>query len=117
VRAFGAPPGRASAEGFRIARLVVMSAMISTRSRRSTCASAPALYLLAYEALRVRVSRTFGRGRLVAKVACGLLLPIAVVVPALVFLAFVAAVWVALHAYDIEIVDCPPRGTGWHRPV
>jgi hypothetical protein len=21
------------------------------------------------------------------------------------------------QAKDIEIVDCPPRGTGWHRPV
>jgi low temperature requirement protein LtrA len=61
----------------------------------------PALYLLAYVALRFRVSRTFGRGRLVAAIACALLLPIAVVVPALVALALVAAVWVAFHAYEI----------------
>jgi low temperature requirement protein LtrA len=61
----------------------------------------PALYLLAYVALRVRVSHTLGRGRLVAAVACGLLLPVALVVPALVALALVAAVWVALHAYEI----------------
>jgi low temperature requirement protein LtrA len=61
----------------------------------------PALYLLAYVALRLRVSRTLGRGRLVAAVACALLFPIAVVVPALVALALVAAVWVALHAYEI----------------
>ncbi len=61
----------------------------------------PALYLFAYVAIRVRVSRTLGRGRLVAAIACALLLPIAVVVPALVALALVAAVWVALHAYEI----------------
>jgi fatty acid desaturase len=47
------------------------------------------------------VSRTFGGGRLVAAVACALLWPIAVVVPALVALAIVATVWVALHTYEI----------------
>jgi len=61
----------------------------------------PALYLFAYVALRFRVSRTFGRGRLLAAVACALLWPAAVVVPALVALTFVATVWVALHAYEI----------------
>jgi low temperature requirement protein LtrA len=61
----------------------------------------PALYLFAYVALRVRVSRTLGRGRLVAAVVSALLLPIAIVVPALVALALVTAVWVALHAYEI----------------
>ncbi len=61
----------------------------------------PALYLFAYVALRVRVSRTFGGGRLVAAVACALLWPIAVVVSALVALSLVAAVWIALHAYEI----------------
>jgi low temperature requirement protein LtrA len=61
----------------------------------------PALYLFAYVALRLRVSRTLGRGRLVAAIACTLLLPVAVVVPALVALTLVAAVWVALHAYEI----------------
>ena len=61
----------------------------------------PALYLCAYVALRLRVSRTLGRGRLVAAVVCALLLPVAVVVPALVALTLVAAVWVALHAYEI----------------
>jgi len=59
----------------------------------------PPLYLLAYVALRLRVSRTLGRGRLVAAVACALLVPVAVVVPTLV--ALVAVVWVALHAYEI----------------
>jgi low temperature requirement protein LtrA len=61
----------------------------------------PALYLFAYVALRFRVSRTFGRGRLVAAIACALVFPIAVVVPALVALALVAVVWVGLHAYEI----------------
>src|SRR5207245_11669765 len=61
----------------------------------------PALYLFAYVALRLRVSRTLGRGRLVAAVACALLLPVALVVPALVALALLAAVWLALHAYEI----------------
>jgi len=61
----------------------------------------PALYLFAYVALRLRVSRTLGRGRLVAAVACALLWPIAVVVPALVALTLVTAVWVAFHAYEI----------------
>jgi len=61
----------------------------------------PALYLFAYVALRFRVSRTLGGGRLVAAVSCALLWPIAVVVPALVALTLVATVWVALHAYEI----------------
>ena len=61
----------------------------------------PALYLFAYVALRLRVSGTLGRGRLVAAVASALLLPIALVVPALVALTLVTAVWVALHAYEI----------------
>jgi low temperature requirement protein LtrA len=61
----------------------------------------PALYLFAYVALRLRVSRTLGRGRLVAAIACALLVPIAVIVPALVALTLVAVVWVALHAYEI----------------
>ncbi len=61
----------------------------------------PALYLLAYVTLRFRVARTLGGGRLVAAIACGLLLPLALVVPALAALTLVAAVWVALHAYEI----------------
>jgi low temperature requirement protein LtrA len=61
----------------------------------------PALYLSAYAALRARVTRTLGRGRLFAAVACALLFPIAITVPALVTLTLVTAVWVALHAYEI----------------
>jgi hypothetical protein len=78
-----------------------MSATNSTRSRPSGLCGRPALYLFAYVALRRRVSRMFGRGRLVAAVACALLFPIAVVVPALVALTLVATVCVALHAYEI----------------
>jgi low temperature requirement protein LtrA len=61
----------------------------------------PALYLFAYVALRYRVARTLGGGRLIAAVACALLVPVALVVPALAALALVAAVWVALHVYEI----------------
>jgi low temperature requirement protein LtrA len=61
----------------------------------------PALYLFAYVALRVRVSHTLGRGRLIAAIACALLWPIAVLVPALIALTLVALVWVGLHAYEI----------------
>ena len=61
----------------------------------------PALYLLAFVALRIRVARTLGGGRLAAAIGCALLWPVAVVVPALIALALVAAVWVALHAYEI----------------
>ena len=64
-------------------------------------AGGPALYLLAYVALRVRVSRTFGGGRLVAGVASAALFPVALVVPALVALSLVAAVWIGLHAYEL----------------
>ncbi len=60
----------------------------------------PALYLFAYVALRVRVSHSLGRGRLAAAVACTLLWPLAVVVPALVALTLVVVVWIALHMYE-----------------
>ena len=61
----------------------------------------PALYLLAFVALRVRLSRTFRGGRLIAAIVLALLFPVAVMVPALVALTLVAIVWVALHAYEI----------------
>jgi low temperature requirement protein LtrA len=61
----------------------------------------PALYLLAYVALRARISRTVGGGRLVAALACAALLPVALVVPAIVALSLVAAVWISLHAYEL----------------
>jgi low temperature requirement protein LtrA len=61
----------------------------------------PALYLLAYVGVRVRVVRTLRGGRLVAAVACAALWPLATVVPALLALGLIAVVWVALHAYEI----------------
>jgi low temperature requirement protein LtrA len=61
----------------------------------------PALYLLAYVALRLRVTRTLGGGRLIAAIACAALWPVALVVPALLALTLVALVWVGLHAYEI----------------
>ncbi len=61
----------------------------------------PALYLFAYVALRLRVARTLGRGRFVAAIVCASLTPVTLVVPALAALALVAAVWVALHVYEI----------------
>jgi low temperature requirement protein LtrA len=60
-----------------------------------------ALYLLAYVALRWRVSRSLSRGRAVAAVGFAALVPIAVAVPALVTLALVAAIWVGLHGYEL----------------
>jgi low temperature requirement protein LtrA len=61
----------------------------------------PALYLLAYVAVRVRISRQLRSGRFVAAVACAAVVPIALAVPALVALSLVATVWVALHAYEL----------------
>src|SRR5437773_1636641 len=61
----------------------------------------PAPYLFAYVAVRARVARTLGGGRFVAAVAFATLLPVALSVPAIVALALVAAVWVALHAYEL----------------
>jgi low temperature requirement protein LtrA len=61
----------------------------------------PALYLLAFILLRLRVSRTLGRGRLVAAIACAAVFPVALAVPALVALALVAVVWIALHVYEL----------------
>jgi len=60
-----------------------------------------ALYVFAYVLLRLRVSRSVGRGRAAATVAFMLLLPVTVVVPGLAALALVVAVWVALHAYEL----------------
>jgi low temperature requirement protein LtrA len=60
-----------------------------------------ALYLFAYVALRVRISGTLGGGRLVAALVCTLLIPVALLVPALAALALVAAVWVGLHGYEL----------------
>jgi len=61
----------------------------------------PALFLLAFVALRFRVARTVRGGRLVAAVVCAALVPVALAVQAIVALALVAAVWVVLHAYEL----------------
>ena len=61
----------------------------------------PALFLSAFLALRFRVSHSLGRGRLAATVAFVLLIPVALVVPAVVALALVAGVWAALHVYEL----------------
>jgi low temperature requirement protein LtrA len=61
----------------------------------------PALYLFSFVAVRYRVSRGFGRGRLTAAVACAVLIPVAREVPAVAALALLAGVWIALHAYEL----------------
>jgi low temperature requirement protein LtrA len=61
----------------------------------------PALYLLAYVALRARIARQVRGGRFVAAIVCAALVPVAVTVPALVALLLLATVWVALHAYEL----------------
>jgi low temperature requirement protein LtrA len=60
-----------------------------------------ALYLLAFVWLRWRLTKTLGVGRPIAAAAFLLLLPAATAVPALAAIAIVAAVWVALHAYEL----------------
>jgi low temperature requirement protein LtrA len=64
-------------------------------------AGGSALYLFAYVAVRWRVSRTARGGRFAAAVACVLLIPVALTVPAIGALAALTAVWVALHAYEL----------------
>jgi len=60
-----------------------------------------ALYLIAYVGLRWRVSRGLSRGRSVATVAFAASVAIAPVVPAFATIALVAAIWTALHAYEL----------------
>jgi low temperature requirement protein LtrA len=61
----------------------------------------PALYLFAYVAVRFRIARTVRGGRFFAALACAALIPVALVVPALVALTLLAAVWVVFHAYEL----------------
>jgi len=77
----------------------VGSDLDTVRAFGLTCG--PALYLWAFVGLRFRVSRSLGRGRLVAAVVCASLLPAARVVPGLAAVALVAVVFVALHAYEL----------------
>ena len=60
-----------------------------------------AVFLLAFVAIRWRVSRTLGRGRPIAMVVAALLTPAAVSLPALGALALVAALWLGLHTYEL----------------
>ena len=47
------------------------------------------------------MSGTLSRGRSVASLGFAVLWPVALVVPALAAIALVAAVWLALHAYEL----------------
>jgi low temperature requirement protein LtrA len=80
--------------------LVHLGDELGTIEAISLCGG-PALYLFAFVGLRYRVSRTIRGGRFLAAIACALLSPVALVVPAIVALALVAGVWVALHAYEL----------------
>jgi low temperature requirement protein LtrA len=64
-------------------------------------AGGSALYLFGYVAVRWRISHTARGGRLAACVASALLIPVALTVPAIGALAALAAVWIALHAYEL----------------
>jgi low temperature requirement protein LtrA len=64
-----------------------------------------ALYLLAHVALRLRIGGGLGRGRPIAALVLLALLPVATHVPAAAALGMVAAVCVALIAYEVM----------WHR--
>jgi low temperature requirement protein LtrA len=64
-------------------------------------AGGSALYLLAYLAVRWRVAGSARGGRSVAALACALLIPMAMTVPAVGALAALTAVWIALHAYEL----------------
>jgi low temperature requirement protein LtrA len=61
----------------------------------------PALYLVAFVAVRARVTGTLGGGRLAAAIACASLWPVAIAVPALLALGLVTLVWLGLHAYEL----------------
>jgi low temperature requirement protein LtrA len=60
-----------------------------------------ALYLLGFVALRWRVSRRLGRGRMIAAGALVLITPVALSVSAVVTLVLVTAIWFALHTYEL----------------
>jgi low temperature requirement protein LtrA len=62
-----------------------------------------AVYLLGFVALRWRLSRSLGRGRPTAAVVFAGLTPVAMSVPALAAVALVAAVWLALHTYELTM--------------
>ena len=59
-----------------------------------------ALYMAAHVAMRLRIGGGWGHGRPTATVVLLVLLPVTTMVPALAALALVAAVCVALIAYE-----------------
>jgi low temperature requirement protein LtrA len=61
----------------------------------------PALYLLAYVGIRVRVAGGLRGGRLIAGITCAALFPVSLFVPAIVALSLLAGIWTALHAYEL----------------
>jgi low temperature requirement protein LtrA len=73
---------------------------LATIPALALCAG-PALYLVGYVGVRLRVTGHVGGGRFLAAVACAALTPAAMTMPALASLALVAAVWIALHAYEL----------------
>ncbi len=80
--------------------LAQLSQVLPTIPAVALCCG-PALYLFAFVGIRVRVTGHASSGRLVAGLACLALLPVALVVPAVVAVALLAAIWVALHAYEL----------------
>ncbi len=62
-----------------------------------------ALYVLSFVAIRLRVAHGLGIGRPVAGLLFAALTPAARSVPAIAALSLVAAVWVALHAYELVL--------------
>jgi low temperature requirement protein LtrA len=60
-----------------------------------------AIYLLSYSAIRLRIERRVSRGRFAAAVVLLLVLPLAMVIPALAALGLVTAVLLALHTYEL----------------
>jgi low temperature requirement protein LtrA len=82
------------------AALKDVHAELSTVQAVALCCGS-ALYILAFVALRWRVSRQLGHGRPIAGLAFVLITPAAMAIPALAALALVAAIWVGLHTYEL----------------
>jgi low temperature requirement protein LtrA len=59
-----------------------------------------ALYLAAHVAFRLRNTRTLGRPRIAAAVACLALIPVATAIAGVAILAILLALWVALIGYE-----------------
>jgi low temperature requirement protein LtrA len=61
----------------------------------------PALFLLGFVVIRLRVGGRLRGGRVAAAIAFVLLWPVALHVPALLALSLVVGVWACLHAYEL----------------